>query len=115
MIALALVNAAIVATLAARDSARSYAIMRTLGATPGQTAASFLCGQLTSAVLAVALGIPAGIGVFNALRRGLDAVQLSLSTVATLTFAALVAYLAIAAVPALVLARRPVAPQLAYE
>lgn len=115
VVALAVVNAAIVATLAARDGARGYAIMRAFGATPGQTTASFLCGQLVIGVIAVAIGIPTGIGVFDALRRGLDAVDLRLSTVLGLTGVAVLLYIAIATVPALILARRPVAGQLAYE
>jgi putative ABC transport system permease protein len=115
LVALALTNAAIVATLAARDNARGYAILRTLGATPGQTARSFLVGQLLSGLLATGLGVPTGIVAFDTLRGGLDAVNLSRSTVVALTGLALLAYGLIAAVPAMWLARRPIAAQLVYE
>jgi len=115
IVGLALVNATIVAVLAARDGARSFAIIRALGATPAQTAMSFLVGQLIVGLLAVAIGIPTGVAVFDALRSGLDAADLSAPDLLTLAGLAIAAYITVATVPAVALARRPVAPQLSYE
>ena len=112
---LALINTAIVATLAVRDGARSYAVMRAIGASPWQTVMSTVAGQLTIGMVGVVVGIPTGVVAFNALRRGLDPVQLGPSTVASVAAVCLLSYALIAAAPAVILSRRPIGPQLAYE
>jgi putative ABC transport system permease protein len=107
LIALALINATVAAVFAAQDHARNHAIMRTIGATPGQTVTAFLVAQLTACLLACGLGIPFGIVFYESIRGGiLDPIGLS---------AALTLYGLIAAIPARLLARRPITPQLAYE
>lgn len=101
---------------AAQDHARNHAIMRTVGATPGQTVTAFLVAQLTACLLACALGIPLGVAFYESSTRGpLDPIGLSLLTYVATILAALTLYGLIAAIPARLLARRPITPQLAYE
>jgi putative ABC transport system permease protein len=112
LIALALINATVAAVFAAHD----HAIMRTVGATPGQTVTAFLVAQLTACLLACALGIPLGVAFYESSTRGpLGPIGLSLLTYVATILAALTLYGLIAAIPARLLARRPITPQLAYE
>jgi hypothetical protein len=46
LLVLGTINAFIVATFAARDGARNHAVMRAIGATPRQTAATLVVSQL---------------------------------------------------------------------
>jgi len=117
LIALALINATVAAVFAAHDHARNHAIMRTVGATPAQTVTAFLVAQLTSCLLACGLGIPLGIAFYESSIRGgvLDPIGLSALTYVATILAALALYALISAIPARLLARRPITPQLAYE
>jgi putative ABC transport system permease protein len=116
LIALALINATVAAVFAAHDHARNHAIMRTVGTTPGQTVTAFLVAQLTACLLACALGIPLGIAFYESSTRGpLGPIGLSVLTYIATIVAALTLYAIIAAIPARLLARRPITPQLAYE
>jgi putative ABC transport system permease protein len=116
LIALALINATVAAVFAAHDHARNNAIMRTVGTTPGQTVIAFLVAQLTACLVACALGIPLGVAFYQTSTRGpLGPIGLSLLTYVATVLAALTLYGLIAAIPARLLARRPITPQLAYE
>jgi putative ABC transport system permease protein len=116
LIALALINATVAAVFAAHDHARNHAIMRTIGTTPRQTVTAFLVTQLTACLLACGLGIPLGILFYENIRAGiLDPIGLTLLTYIATTLTALTLYGLIAAIPARLLARRPITPQLAYE
>jgi putative ABC transport system permease protein len=116
LLALALINATVAAVFSAQDHARSHAIMRTIGTTPRQTVTAFLVAQLTACLLACGLGIPLGIFFYDSIRAGiLDPIGLSLLTYIATTLTALTLYAIIAAIPARLLARRPITPQLTYE
>jgi ABC-type lipoprotein release transport system permease subunit len=115
LLGLAAVNAAVAAVFAARDSARNHAILRTIGVTPRQTAAAFLVAHLAACLLACAIGIPFGVTLFEVSRGVLDPIALSPLTYATVIVAAPLLYALIAATPARLLARQPIAPQLTYE
>ena len=116
LIALALINATVAAVFAAHDHARNHAIMRTIGTTPAQTVTAFLAAQLTACLLACVLGIPLGIAFYESSTRGpLGPIGLSLLTYVATVVAVLTLYAIIAAIPARLLARRPITPQLAYE
>jgi putative ABC transport system permease protein len=115
LLGLALINAVVAAVFSAQDSARNHAILRAVGTTPGQTVTAFLVAHLAACLLACALGIPLGIVLYNAIRGALDPIGLTPLTYIATGLAALVLYAAIAYVPARLLARRPVTPQLAYE
>jgi putative ABC transport system permease protein len=66
LVALALINAVLVAWSNALDNARNSALARALGATPRQVAAGLTVSSLLPAIMAVALGIPLGFVVFSA-------------------------------------------------
>jgi putative ABC transport system permease protein len=115
LIALALINATVAAVFAAHDHARNHAIMRTIGTTPRQTVTAFLVAQLTACLLACGLGIPLGIAFYETIRGGIAPIGLTPLTYIITTLTALLLYAAIALIPARLLARRPITPQLAYE
>jgi putative ABC transport system permease protein len=116
LLALALINATVAAVFSAQDHARSHAIMRTIGTTPRQSVTAFLVTQLAACLLACGLGIPLGILFYESIRAGiLDPIGLSLLTYIAMTLTALTLYAIIAAIPARLLAQRPITPQLAYE
>ena len=115
LVGLALINAVVAAVFSAQDSARNHAILRAVGTTPGQTVTAFLVAHLAACLLACALGIPLGIAVYSAIRGALDPIELTPLTYIATGLAVLVLYAAIAFIPARLLARRPVTPQLAYE
>jgi putative ABC transport system permease protein len=64
LVALALVNAVLVAWTTALDNARNSALARALGATPGQVTTGLTVASLLPALAAVSLGIPAGFAAF---------------------------------------------------
>ena len=116
LLALGAVNAFIVATFAARDAARNHAVLRAVGATPRQTATALVVSQLAACAVAVAVGIPLGAGLWSLMEGGdLPQVGVPAASLVLLAAAVPVLFAAIVSVPALLLARRPVAPLLAYE
>jgi ABC-type lipoprotein release transport system permease subunit len=116
LLVLGTINAFIVATFAARDSARTHAALRALGATPRQTKAVLVVSQLGACALAVLLGIPVGLGLWSVMEGGdLPPVNVSTPSLALLSIAVPLAFAAIVSIPAGILARRPVAPLLTYE
>ncbi|MGW0982632.1 FtsX-like permease family protein [Streptomyces xiamenensis] len=62
--ALCVLNTVFVSWSAAVQARRALAVTRTLGATPGQVVAALCVAQLLPAVVATAVGIPIGIGLF---------------------------------------------------
>ena len=116
LLVLATINAWIVATFAARDAARNQAVLRAVGATPRQTVTALIVSQLGACAIAVAVGIPLGLGLWSLMEGGdLPAVRVSATSLVLLAAAVPAVFAAIVSVPARLLARRPVAPLLAYE
>jgi putative ABC transport system permease protein len=116
LLALATLNAWIVAAFAARDAARNQAILRAVGATPRQTVTALIVAQLVACAIAVAAGIPLGLGLWRLMEGGdLPEASVPATSLVLLAAAVPVAFAAIVSVPARLLARRPVAPLLAYE
>jgi putative ABC transport system permease protein len=116
LLALATINAIIVAMFAARDAARNHAVLRAVGATPRQTVTALVVSQLGACAIAVALGIPLGLGLWRLMEGG-DLPEAGVSTPSLVLLAAAVpvTFAAIVSVPARLLARQPVAPRLTYE
>jgi putative ABC transport system permease protein len=116
LLLLATINAWIVAAFAARDAARNQAVLRAVGATPRQTVITLIVSQLAACAVAVAAGIPIGLGLWSLMEGG-DLPEVSVSTMSLVLLAAAVpvAFAAIVSVPARLLARQPIAPLLAYE
>jgi putative ABC transport system permease protein len=119
LIGLAALNAMIAAIFAARDGARSHAIMRAVGATPRQTVISFVVAQFGASLLGCAAGIPLGVLLFNTVVsnnvKDMATISLPASVYVAVAVAAPLLYLLVAIVPAARLARRRVAPALVYE
>ena len=112
LLVLATINAWIVATFAARNQA----VLRAVGATPRQTVIALIVSQLVACTIAVALGIPLGLGLWNLMEGGdLPEATLSATSLGLLAAAVPVVFAVIVSVPARLLARQPVAPLLAYE
>jgi putative ABC transport system permease protein len=116
LLLLATINAWIAAAFAARDAARNQAVLRAVGATPRQTVITLIVSQLAACAVAVAAGIPLGLGLWSLMEGG-DLPEVSVSTMSLVLLAAAVpvAFAAIVSVPARLLARQPIAPLLAYE
>jgi putative ABC transport system permease protein len=116
LLVLATLNAWIVATFAARDAARNQAVLRAVGATPRQTVIALIVSQLGACAIAVALGIPLGLGLWSLMEGGdLPEVSLSATSLVLLAAAVPAVFAVIVSVPARLLARQPVAPLLTYE
>lgn len=111
LVALALVNAVLVAWTTALDNARTAALARALGATPRQVTAGLTLAGVLPAIGAVALGIPAGFAVFNAAAAAAGSGDRSPTPAATgllaLLPATLLAVGLLTAVPSRLAGRRP--------
>ncbi|WP_433174327.1 FtsX-like permease family protein [Actinoallomurus sp. CA-150999] len=68
LLALAAVNAVLIAWATSLDSRRPTALARALGATPGQVTAGLSAAQLLPAAVAGTFGIPLGLAVYVAAR-----------------------------------------------
>jgi putative ABC transport system permease protein len=69
LVALALVNAVLVAWTTSLDNARASALFRAMGATPRQVTAGLTLASVLPALVAVAAGIPATLALAHLLRR----------------------------------------------
>jgi putative ABC transport system permease protein len=116
LLVLATINALIIATLAARDSARSHAILRAVGATPRQTVATVVVSQIGACLLAVVVGLPLGLGLWSVMDGGdLPPVPVPPTTSLAIAAAVPLAFAVLVAVPARRWARQPPARALTYE
>ncbi|AJE44369.1 ABC transporter permease [Streptomyces nodosus] len=64
LVALSTLNAVLLGRSTAMQARRALTIARTLGATPGQVVSALCVAQLLPAVPGVAVGIPAGLGLY---------------------------------------------------
>jgi hypothetical protein len=72
--------------------------------------------QLGARALAIGVGIPLGLGLWQLVAGGdLPRVEVSSTALLTLVAAVPLAFAGIVSIPARWLARRPIAPQLVYE
>jgi hypothetical protein len=97
LLVLATVNAWIVAAFAARNQAVLWAV----GATPRPTVVALIVSQLVACMIAVAAGIPLGLGLWRLMEGGdLPAVRVPATSLVLLASAVPVAFAAIVGVPA---------------
>jgi putative ABC transport system permease protein len=116
LLVLATINALIVAALAARDGARNHATLRAVGATPRQTVATLVVSQMGASVLAIAAGLPLGLGLWSLMDGGdLPPVPVASTTLLAIAVAVPLGFAALVAIPARRRARQPPARALAYE
>jgi putative ABC transport system permease protein len=116
LLVLATINALIIAALAARDSARNHATLRAVGATPRQTTVMLVVSQMGASLLAVALGVPLGLGLWSLMDGG-DLPPVPVPTSTLLAIAAIVplGFAALVTLPARRWAHKPPARLLTYE
>jgi ABC-type lipoprotein release transport system permease subunit len=116
LLVLACVNAFVVATFAARDSARNHAVLRAVGATPRQTTVALIVSQLGASAVAVVVGIPLGLGLWRFMDGGdLPPVPVPAGSLVLLAVVVPIGFAALVALPARRLAQRAIAPALAPE
>jgi putative ABC transport system permease protein len=116
LLVLATINALIIAALAARDSARNHATLRAVGATPRQTTATLVVSQTGACLLAVALGLPLGLGLWSVMDGGdLPPVPVPATTLLAIAAVVPLGFAALVTLPALRWAHQPPARALTYE
>ncbi len=108
LVVLGAVNAAVVASFAARDGVRVDATMRAVGATPRQSVATLVVSQMGACLLAVGAGVPLGLALWGLMEGGdLPPVPVPAGSVAAVAVVVPVAFAAIVSVPGWRRARRP--------
>ena len=108
------VNLIFVTRANAVDARHMLAVARTLGATPGQTAAGLGIAQLIPAVVGLVLGSIAGVGIIRVLSDG-PLPQPPLLQWSGLVVLTILAVVVLTALPARLEARRPIAVTLAQR
>ncbi len=108
---LALINAIVSTWSAVLDARQPLAVARTLGATPAQAGAGLAVAQLLPAILGVVAGVPAGIGLYVTVAVG-DGRYPPDSWLFATGLGVLLAIAVLTAIPAMAVARRPVANSL---
>jgi ABC-type lipoprotein release transport system permease subunit len=114
LVGLAVLNAIVTAWATVLETRRSSALTRALGASPWQLSTGLVAAQLLPALPGAVLGIPLGIGLF-ALANGRGTQTTVIPPAWWLVAAVLATMLAVAvlaAFPARIGARRPIAPVL---
>jgi len=115
LVILATVNALFIAWTAALDARRPLAVARALGATPHQVAAGLAAAQVLPSAAGALLGLPAGLALFSAASHGQSVTYPPAWWLAATVTGAVLAMVILAAVPARLGARRPVAEILQAE
>jgi ABC-type lipoprotein release transport system permease subunit len=114
LVALAAVNAVFVTWATALDARHSSALTRALGATPHEVSAGLSAAQVLPAIAGAVLGIPGGLGLWNALSTD-EAASPPLWQLLAVVPATVLLVAALTAIPARLAARRPTAEILRAE
>jgi ABC-type antimicrobial peptide transport system permease subunit len=112
---LAAANAVFIAWAATLDTRHSSALARALGATPGQITAGISVAQILPALAGALLGIPGGIGIYDAVKNAGTPVIPAAGWVAAMVLGTVLAAAILTAIPARIGARQPVAEVLQAE
>jgi ABC-type antimicrobial peptide transport system permease subunit len=115
LIVLAVVNAILIAWAMALDARHSSALARALGATPRQVGTALSVAQIFPALVGALLGIPGGIGLYDAAKHGGSTVVPPTSWLVAMVLGTVVVVAVLTAVPARIGARRSVAEILQAE
>jgi len=115
LVALAVVNAVIIAWATALDTRHSAALARALGATPEQITTGLSMAQLLPALVGVSLGIAGGIGLSDVAKRGGPPATVPALWLAVVIVVTLFAIVVFTAIPTRIGARRPIAQALQSE
>ncbi len=115
LVVLAAVNAVFIAWTTAVETRHPAALARALGATPAQITAGLSAAQLLPALAGALLGIPGGIGIYDAAKNGGTTTIPSALWLAVMVAGTLLAIAVLTAVAAHIGARRPVTEALQAE
>src|SRR6266542_2873344 len=116
LVVLAAVNAVFIAWTTALEARHSAALARALGATPAQITTGLSVAQLLPALAGTLLGIPGGIGIYDASKNGGGATTIpSALWLVVMVVVTLLAVAVLTAIPVRIGARRPVAEVLQAE
>jgi putative ABC transport system permease protein len=115
LVVLAAVNVIFITWATALDARRSSALARALGATPEQVAAGLSVAQVLPALPGALLGVPAGIGLYAAADHGATMTAPPVWQLVAVVLGTLLVVAGLAAIPARIGARRPVAEILQSE
>jgi ABC-type lipoprotein release transport system permease subunit len=114
LVLLALINAVLVTWATVQDARHTSAVDRALGASPGQVGWALVVAQLLPAAPGAVLGIPVGLGLYDAVGRHSSTVPSAVALLGVLV-ATLVVVAMLTAIPARIGARRPIAEILKSE
>lgn len=112
---LAAVNAVFIAWTTVIEARHPAALTRALGATPKQITAGLSMAQLLPALIGALLGIPGGIGIYDAAKNGGATTIPSVIGLVLMVVVTLLVIAVLTAIPARIGARRPVAEVLQSE
>ena len=115
LIILAAVNAIFIAWATTLDTRHSSALARALGATPAQITVGISVAQLLPALAGALLGIPGGIGIYDAVKNAGSPVIPPAGWMTVMVLGTVLAAVVLAAIPARIGARVPVAEILQAE
>lgn len=115
LIVLAVVNAIFIAVATALDARHSSALARALGATRLQVGAALAVVQAFPALVGALLGIPGGIGLYDAAKNGGSTTVPPAWWLVVMVLATVAGVAALTVIPARIAARRPVAQILQAE
>ncbi len=114
LVLLALVNAVLVTWATVQDARHASAIERALGASPDQVRRALVVAQLLPALPGAILGVPVGVGLYDAVGRHASTLPSAPALVGVLVVT-IVVVAVLTAIPARIGARRPVAEILQSE
>jgi putative ABC transport system permease protein len=115
LIVLAAVNALFITWATILDTRHAAALTRALGATPRQVTVGTAVAQLLPALAGALLGIPGGLGIYDAAKNGGPTVLPAAGWIAVMVVGTVLAVVLLSAIPARIGARRPVAEVLQAE
>jgi putative ABC transport system permease protein len=115
LIVLSAVNALLIAWATVLDARWSSALARALGVTPGQVSAGLAVAQMLPALAAAIVGIPAGMLLYTAVKRGETTVHPQVWWLACVVLATPLVVGALTVIPARIAARAGVVPVLRSE
>jgi ABC-type lipoprotein release transport system permease subunit len=115
LVVLAAVNAVFIAWTTVIEARHAAALTRALGATPRQITVGLSVAQLPPALIGALLGIPGGIGIYDAAKNGGSMTPPPVAGLVLIVAVMLVVIAVLTAIPARIGARRPVADVLQSE
>ena len=115
LVVLAAVNAFFIAWATILDTRHAAALVRALGATPEQVTVGISVAELLPALAGALLGIPGGLGIYDAAKNGGSTAMPAMGLLAIMVVGTILTVAMLTALPAHIGTRRPVAELLQTE